>query len=363
VAWLHFRIGILRNYIGQRLEGEPREDAAYLVGEQVRLAMAEFDRAEELYQAARDTAGRAEVILAKADIVRMLGGSDSYQEATILNGRAWSFLTQEPGIQAALGSERWAALLRQVWLSMGELDRKELDATHHGLSLGQVRANAIFLRPLSSTREVWLQPPVGYQGSGVTPAEHGVTLEVALSRALNPVVDIFYVGGALHPGAMASGTSTGSEVWRDAVQLSLEDGDIVILVPGVTPGMRWELEYVIVRGHLDRCLLSMMPLIPGFPSQELWEKSRNLAAAKGLTLPPYSTSGAFFRLNNKGRLVRRLSFDALWEEGKLLMELEDLLSTPEEMQRRHEDAMQNMANFERQGTLTRFSQNPRSYEE
>ena len=170
-----------------------------------------------------------------------------------------------------------------------------------------------------------LDPP-----SGVT--EHGevLTLEMALARALRPAVAFTYVGGPMHPGAASMVTTASlSADWRIPVKMLVHDRDLILVVPGETPGMQWELRFLFDEHLLGRTMFVMLPAGVDPQSGERWAGARADASGFGLKLPPYRDSGGFFRLGEDGAVLLDLPFTLLWEPGALLGAIADLLSTEE----------------------------------
>lgn len=54
------------------------------------------------------------------------------------------------------------------------------------------------------------------------------------------------------------------EEWRDAVQSWMDEAVVIAMVTGWTDGVRWELEQVIARGHVEKLLL----VLPGGPHMD-----------------------------------------------------------------------------------------------
>lgn len=121
VAHAHLRMGILHQQLGRALKAEQAERLV--------RAHAELDHAEALYVTAQDTAGLAEVALAKADAVRLLGGAQRAQDAADLYVSAWDILVREDA-QETLGQERYDAMLEHVQSSMHALDALKFAPPH-----------------------------------------------------------------------------------------------------------------------------------------------------------------------------------------------------------------------------------------
>jgi hypothetical protein len=109
----------------------------------------------------------------------------------------------------------------------------------------ETRALGIFLRPLSLTRKLVVD---------------GLSVEVALGRALGPEVSLFYMGGGLHPGAASMGSAVSARAdWRLPVQMELRERELVVLVPGQHARHAVGAALPSRRGLLDRTLLMMLP--------------------------------------------------------------------------------------------------------
>jgi len=309
-ADVHFQAGVLHRGMAERLRDTPAAAA-----EEVRLAMAHFDRTDQISEAAGAMKGRIETAVARGDTLRLAGGDAERDHAAEHYGQAFRWLT-EPDGQTEIGSDRWEQLLRHLFLCMRALDALQFAGAPAGEGV-ETRAMGVFLRPLSLTRKL----VVG-----------GLSVEMALGRALGPEVSLFYVGGGLHPGAADMGSAVSERAdWRLAVQIEFRERDLVVLVPGNTPGMQWELRFLHDEGLLDRTMLMMLPAALHPEAPALWQGSAAAALEFGLTLPPYSAAGAFLRMSNDGRVSSRLPFEAISEPGGLRAAVADLLRSPDEI--------------------------------
>jgi tetratricopeptide (TPR) repeat protein len=309
VARLHLQMALLHH----RLARESSEEQA----ERLRLALAELDRAEALYGVAHDPAGLAETALAKADAVRLLGGTRREHDIAHLYSVAWNILQQDDA-REALGQGRYDAMLERVRTSMRSLDTRRIEARSRKPEARKARGVATFVRPPPAVREILLQVP-GEQGA--------VSLEAALRRALIPDISIAPVDSAVQsPYAGGAVATRAAAAARLLVETSLKRSPIVILVPGFVPDLPWELKYLRDHGWLTKALLIMVPASLGFSVRESWERMRADAFEQGLDLPPCADGGALLRLNRDGDVIRRMPFEVLFERGRLLQALEDLLS-------------------------------------
>ena len=123
---------------------------------------------------------------------------------------------------------------------------------------------------------------------------------------------------------MASAVSEGAD-WRLPVQTELREREIILLVPGSTPGMQWELRYLHEEGLLDRTLLMMLPAALYAEAPALWQGSAAAAFEYGLGLPAYSAAGAVLRVTRDGRVTNQLPFEVVSEAGGLRRAVADLV--------------------------------------
>jgi hypothetical protein len=303
-ADVQFRTGVLHRAMAERLRDTPAA-----ASEEVRLAVTHFDRADEICERTGAMKGRIETAVAKGDCLRLAGGESERSDAADVYGQAFQWLT-EPGGQDAVGTTRFEELLRHLFLCMRALDAMQFGNASGGQNT-EARAKAIFLRPLSLTRKLM----VG-----------GLSLEMALGRALGQEVSLFYMGGGLHPGAASMGSAISERAdWRLPVKTELREREIIILVPGNTPGMQWELRFLHDEGLVNRTLLLMLPASLHADAPALWQGAAATALEFGLTLPAYSAAGAFVRITGDGRVSHRLPFEAVAEPGGLRGAVADLL--------------------------------------
>lgn len=309
LGWIALRMGVIAGAAATRL---PAASA-----DRVRLddqASTFFAAGRQAFETCGDNAGRIEIAVAEADSLRLRGGEAGAAIAAQRYHDAWTLMTVGGGM-TSLSASRFETLGRHLWRSMAELDRTQFSGAPR--ERAGWRARAVLLRPLTATRALMVQAP------GVARA---VTLEMALSNALAPEVTLLYVGGSPHPsGADWMVATSDTSSWQTAVETVLGEGDIGLMVPGYTPGMQWELRYLVDRGLLSRALLIMLPAQCDPEARDRWEGARPAAASFDLHLPPYEASGAFLRFAGDRTIANRLPFDALWHPRALLDVLADLL--------------------------------------
>jgi hypothetical protein len=287
LGWIALRMGVIATAAATRLP-EASADRPRLDDQ----ASTFFAAGRQAFETCGDKAGRIEIAVAEADSLRLRGGETRTALAAQRYHDAWTLMTVGGGM-TSLSADRFETLGRHLWRSMAELDRTQFGGAPRDRA--GWRARAVLLRPLTATRALMAQPPG---------AARAVTFEMALSNALTPDVTLIYVGGSPHPSGadwMVATSETSS--WQTAVETLLGPRDIGLMVPGYTPGMQWELRYLVDRGLLERSLLIMLPASCDPESGDRWEGARAAATSFGLDLPPYDAGGAFLRFAGPRRFA------------------------------------------------------------
>jgi hypothetical protein len=324
-ALIHLRIGTLDRAIAERVKESP-EQAREVRG----LAMEQFEEAERIYREAGDAAGRVEIAVAKADLVRLVPLAGDADFASSLYTAAWNLILGAEG-RPLFPAGRFEELARHISRCMTAADHSRF-GTLADDERSQLCGLAVFLRPLGITRVPALSRP-----SEVAEKKELLTLEIALARALRPGVAFTYIGGPMHPGAASMiTTASASADWRVPVKMLVHDRDLILIVPGETPGMQWELRFLFEEHLLGRTMFVMLPVDVDPQAGERWAGARADASGFGLQLPSYRDRGGFLRLGEDGAVMKDLPFASLWEPGALLDAVADLLSRPEAMRERLE---------------------------
>jgi hypothetical protein len=324
-ALIHLRIGTLDRAIAERVKESP-EQAREVRG----LAMEQFEEAERIYREAGDAAGRVEIAVGKADLVRLVPLAGDADFASSLYTAAWNLILGAEG-RPLFPAGRFEELARHISRCMTVADHSRF-GTLADDERSQLCGLAVFLRPLGITRVLALSRP-----SEVAEKKELLTLEIALARALRPGVAFTYIGGPMHPGAASMiTTASASADWRVPVKMLVHDRDLILIVPGETPGMQWELRLLFEEHLLGRTMFVMLPVDVDPQAGERWAGARADASGFGLQLPSYRDRGGFLRLGEDGAVMKDLPFASLWEPGALLDAVADLLSRPEAMRERLE---------------------------
>ncbi len=78
------------------------------------------------------------------------------------------------------------------------------------------------------------------------------------------------------------------------------------MIPSINEGILWELDLILKEGFLGKVIFVMPPskglvFATSCEVKSLWEKTRAAFLERGLTIPEYRHSGAFFQCFN-GRI-------------------------------------------------------------
>jgi hypothetical protein len=111
--------------------------------------------------------------------------------------------------------------------------------------------------------------------------------------------------------------------WREALRGLALDAQMIIVIPAVTRGTSWELEWVTTNKLLHKTCF-IMPAASE-PEQQVWWASnwaelKRWAVRLGTNLPAYSAAGSVFRLSSEG-LVEEMDYRALYDPDDLHMTL------------------------------------------
>lgn len=157
----------------------------------------------------------------------------------------------------------------------------------------------LYLRPFSITGAVSVDNPSHY-GAAIHPGAHlpkTIDLETLIENAVSRFGALLKIGG--------DGTSIGAgrlelplrAPWKEAfVQLS-DRARAIVIVPGLSEGIRWELESLKERHLLLKCVLLVPPSRDGTPD---WVRVRQLFYAIGMGFPEIGEQFSLSRFNNRG---------------------------------------------------------------
>jgi len=117
------------------------------------------------------------------------------------------------------------------------------------------RDAALSLVPFNDVAKVLLTLREADGSKDLEPARE---LELALAKSVQRFGPLICLGLPLeHRGAGRAQVS--DDAWQEAVRLMCAKADIIILAPSERPGTRWEVDYVLENGLIDRCVVINLP--------------------------------------------------------------------------------------------------------
>lgn len=190
-----------------------------------------------------------------------------------------------------------------------------------------MRGKLLYLRPLLSAGHLHLKnrcvPGAFVVGYEREPDE--LSLEALLYRALVSELNFMTLGGRPEGyGGTRIIMAAGGEDWSSMLPDLEKDADIVLVVPHVSEGVRWEIEYLAQKGALDKTLFIMPPPSTDTDVEAMWSGAAALMAECGLIVPGYRPRGAILRFGHDGSVAEEWEFDTLWD-NTFLREINHLL--------------------------------------
>jgi hypothetical protein len=189
------------------------------------------------------------------------------------------------------------------------------------------RGMLLYLRPLLSASSLQL-PNRCVSGAfevGFEREPDQLTLEALLYRALGTELNFMSLGGRPEGyGGTRLMMAAGGEDWRSLLPTLDKTTDLIVMVPHVSEGVRWELEYVVRTGALSRTLFIMPPHSTDTDVEAMWSGAVAILEEHNLRPPNYRSQGAILRFGPDGSVAEEWDFDTLWK-NTLLREIEHLL--------------------------------------
>ena len=192
------------------------------------------------------------------------------------------------------------------------------------------RGELLYLRPLLSAGHLLLpnQCVAGAFKVGYRTEPDNITLEALLYRVLGAELHFVSLGGRPEGyGATRLIMATGGTEWQRSLELLEERTDLILVVPHLSEGVRWEIKLLSERRSLGKTLFIMPPLAMDIDVPKLWAEATPMMTECGLAIPPYQSDGSIFRFAPDGKVAERWEFGLLWK-NKLLSEIEHLLPEP-----------------------------------
>jgi len=196
-----------------------------------------------------------------------------------------------------------------------------------------VKGTAIFLRSFQTSRTLSISN--GFKRKSSSNSNHlrrldTVNLEAALYAALWPTLIVHGIGGPTDSFGAGRFYTTGDN-WQDMLKALFEVADILVIVPHISDGLRWEVEFLIENDGLPKCLFVMPPSAENFDVGQMWQDAAGMMLEYGLHIPQYTKEGMLFTFGSNNQVLETLSFDNVWN-NTLMGHLEHLL-TPIQMRK------------------------------
>jgi tetratricopeptide (TPR) repeat protein len=122
---------------------------------------------------------------------------------------------------------------------------------------------------------------------------------------------------------------TTDENWRDVLHDLALTAQMLLVIPAMTRGTCWEIEWVVTNKLLHKTCVAMPP--SGGAARDWWTSNwaelRRWSVQLGIAMPEYSDGGGVFRLGEFGQ-IDRIAFADLYSNSDLHMTLLRLLMRP-----------------------------------
>jgi hypothetical protein len=119
---------------------------------------------------------------------------------------------------------------------------------------------------------------------GADPFEESVAWEL---DSYAPVVAVGQPGGTLQTLGAAR-EHLAHDTWHDEIASRMDHAGLIVLAPGETPGLAWELAEIVPGGHLGKAVFVFPPLPPS-ELQRRWSHTSGLLCAAGARIGALTT--------------------------------------------------------------------------
>jgi len=130
----------------------------------------------------------------------------------------------------------------------------------------------------------------------------GFDLETLLAYSIAPTLPLVALG---KPGEHlgAGRILTSNEGWQEEILHLMEAARLILIIPSHRAGTLWEIGTLRNKGFFEKTIFIMPPELNfhGGLFSEDWLKTVGAARQVGVEFPAHRTSGAFFRLDSKGK--------------------------------------------------------------
>lgn len=189
------------------------------------------------------------------------------------------------------------------------------------------RGELLYLRPLLSAGRLLLpnRSVAGAFKIGYPTEPENITLESLLYRVLAVEMSFMSLGGRPEGyGATRFIMATGGTEWQSTLKILEKTAELILMVPHLSDGVRWELKLLSERGSLSKTLFIMPPLATDVDVPKLWAEATPMMNEYGLEIPPYRPDGRILRFAPDGKVAEQWDFELLWKND-LLPAIEHLL--------------------------------------
>lgn len=178
------------------------------------------------------------------------------------------------------------------------------------------RGSILYLRPLFSAGHFLLpnQCVAGTFDAGYSAEPDNITLEALLYRSLAGELTFFSLGGRPEGyGGTRIIMASGGANWKSTLSTLERTADIVLIVPHLSDGVRWEIDLLSERGSFGKSLFVMPPLATDTDVPKIWADATPMMAERGLEIPRYQPNGCIFRFGSAGKVADKWEFSLLWK--------------------------------------------------
>lgn len=165
---------------------------------------------------------------------------------------------------------------------------------------------SLYLRPFDLTGriKVKLKRPKLSFISRLPPEAEKSDIELQFEEALRPVAPLVGLGRR-GVGLGAGKIETDDATWREKVAMLAKAAKLILIVPGASESVQWELNHLLDNGLLTKTVFFMPPSTgPSSPSID-WTELVRVNAAMGLHLPDREGRACCFLMDVSGRHVRK----------------------------------------------------------
>jgi len=244
--------------------------------------------------------------------------------------RTWSAVLEQFAANPAFRSIEMETMIQLTAIPMMRLrwlDRRGWVPPDPSTYGQRERGRALYLRPLDSAAALTL--PNRFVNPGALAVQYdrereSLTLESVLYRILGLHLLFLSLGGRPEGLGLTRLYLIGGTGWQDVVESELDTNDIIFLMPHASAGVKWEIETIIRKHLLSRCLFIMPPHSPAFDVETMWREAEPMMREMNLALPPFDAEGMFFQLTDAGTVGVTIPFSTVWDDT-LFAQIEPLL--------------------------------------